>query len=127
MTLAHVLTFPALLAGYTDFLYRADDPYAVTLVFHVQGKEVTWTVARSLLAEGLQAEVGVGDISVQPRESVVFINIRPNGRTTAILRYVASDVRAFLKATEQLVPIGSEDQTPAVDAALEKLLRGATS
>ncbi|MEV6805525.1 SsgA family sporulation/cell division regulator, partial [Streptomyces sp. NPDC051129] len=50
--------------------YTTADPLAVYLDFPAEaalhGREVTWTFARSLLDEGLEAPAGHGDVRVRP-------------------------------------------------------------
>src|ERR1700693_1846704 len=47
--------------------YSGRDPYAVRMAFHVGTDEpVEWIFARELLAAGLKAQAGEGDVKVWP-------------------------------------------------------------
>ena len=50
--------------------YSADDPYAIKMSFHVGADEpVEWIFGRELLAAGLEAPVGEGDVQAWPEDS----------------------------------------------------------
>ncbi len=108
----------------TRLRYRLADPYAVEMVFHHGSKnEVSWTVARDLLVEGLRRPVGTGDVQVWRNNgdvmaadrSLLFISLSaPEG--TAVLATEPVDVEMFLDETSRLVAYGSEHLK--VEAAL---------
>ena len=54
---------------FSTLVYRSDDPVAVEITFDPDadaGELVTWTFSRELLARGLDAPAGVGDVRVWP-------------------------------------------------------------
>lgn len=53
-----------------EFVYNADDPMAVTLVFHGATNE-PWTVSRELLWTGQVEEIGDGDVHLTPTDDGV--------------------------------------------------------
>ncbi|MFD0274436.1 SsgA family sporulation/cell division regulator [Kitasatospora sp. NPDC127111] len=105
--------------------YELAEPYAVYLDNHVDLDEpITWVFARDLLAAGVDAWAGMGDVSVHPgvgaSAGTVFIALGgENG--TVVLRAEAALVRAFLAATERIVPFGSEPRHLDLDALLLRL------
>ncbi|BFV56497.1 SsgA family sporulation/cell division regulator [Kitasatospora sp. CMC57] len=105
--------------------YRADDPFAVQMVFGadcaLDESPVTWTFARHLLVEGLHAPAGRGDVRVRPhnREQTA-IEFR-TAAGCAVLMVRTADVRSFLAATQQVVPLGSEGRLIAWDEELAAL------
>ncbi len=108
--------------------YASSDPYAVTAVFHADESEpVTWTFGRDLLAAGLEQPAGEGDIGVWPSTSqglpvICMALSSPTGH--ALLEASHSDVRAFLTASYELVPRGTESAHLDLDDALDRLLAG---
>lgn len=109
-----------------DLEYDSSDPYAVRAVFHTgQGSGVSWVFARELLATGMYAPTGEGDVRVWPSpkeaEHSVLVALRsPDGE--ALLRMPASTLVAFLGRTYSLVPEGHESRWLDVDAAVGRLL-----
>ncbi len=108
--------------------YTPADPYAVTALFHAdESAPVTWTFGRDLLAAGLDHPSGEGDVGVWPStaggEPVICVALSsPAGR--ALLEASHNDVRAFLSATFDLVPLGTESDHLDLDSALDRLLAG---
>ncbi|MGL5808559.1 MAG: SsgA family sporulation/cell division regulator [Nocardioides sp.] len=106
--------------------YRASDPYAVTMAFHVPGDTVVWTFGRELLTTGLRAPAGDGDVHVwHERDDVkgdrVLIELcSPDGQLLASAR--ADDVRHFLTRTGRAVPYGAESEHLDIDLLLTHLL-----
>jgi hypothetical protein len=106
--------------------YDTTDPYAVRSTFHTgQGEGVRWVFARELLAAGMTAPVGDGDVRVWPSVTrgrpVVCIGLRsPDG--AALLEAPASTVQSFLTQTFRLVPEGSEAQLLDIDRTITSLL-----
>jgi len=105
--------------------YCADDPYAIKMAFHVGTDEpVEWIFARELLAAGLKAAVGEGDVRVWPDESeeddVLNITLSsPFGE--AHFEAPLSATAEFLRSTHGIVPAGSESDYIDVDGELEEL------
>jgi hypothetical protein len=105
--------------------YGSDDPYAVSVAFQGPDEVVTWVFARDLLAEGLLAPGGEGDVTVRPEfgpngEVLVIGLASPDGE--AELEADADDVRDFLARTEQVLPRGQEHTVIDFDAELAQLL-----
>lgn len=92
----------------TLFTYDARDPFAVTLTLTSYG--VDWVLARALLADGVNAGTGEGDVYVCPDihgKATVWVTLF--GETsTLIIGFARSDVERALDAMEQIVPEGSE-------------------
>lgn len=108
--------------------YRADDPYAVHITFHLgQDSPVTWVFARELLVEGVFRACGQGDVRVWPtrvggRNVICLALSSPAG--DALLEAPAGTVAAWLERTLRRVPPGREDAGLDVDGALATLLAG---
>ena len=92
----------------TLFTYDARDPFAVTLT--LTGAGVDWALARELLADGVNAGTGEGDVYVCPDihgKATVWVTLF--GETsTLILGFSRSDIERALDAMERIVPEGSE-------------------
>ncbi|MFJ5780075.1 SsgA family sporulation/cell division regulator [Streptomyces sp. NPDC093094] len=109
--------------------YDRSDPFAVRMTFPAQatleGVEVCWAFARELLAAGLQEAEGFGDVRVRPygydRTELEFR--APEG--TAVVHLHSADVRRFLAATGELVPVGREHLMVDLDGDLAQLMRDA--
>jgi hypothetical protein len=111
--------------------YSSDDPYAIRIAFHVGLDEpVEWIFARDLLAAGVHAREGQGDVTVWPSESASgvgqVLNIElssPFGQ--AHFEAAVDEIADFLARTYQAVPAGSETSHVDVEAELTDLLRQA--
>ena len=127
--------------------YSGTDPYAVRMAFHVGTDEpVEWIFARDLLAAGIEARQGEGDVQVWPSpESVAetgeleviggsesrgipgkVLNIElssPFGQ--AHFEAPAEAMSAFLQRTYQVVPAGQESRHIDIENELNDLLRNA--
>ncbi|WP_069811112.1 SsgA family sporulation/cell division regulator [Streptomyces sp. TP-A0874] len=105
--------------------YRAEDPYAVHISFHIDSDAaVNWTFARDLLVEGVFRPCGQGDVRVWPRRSqgrgtVCIALSSPNGE--ALLEAAAAPVSAWLERTLRICPPGSEHERVDVEGALLEL------
>ncbi|MCB5182830.1 SsgA family sporulation/cell division regulator [Streptomyces antimicrobicus] len=106
----------ALLRLTVRLTYRPCDPYAVEAVFRCGVDEVAWVFARELLAEGLRARAGAGDVSVWSDDADVrqdtrrtFIELRPP-EGTALVALPSGEVAAFLDASERIVASGAEEE-----------------
>lgn len=110
----------------TRLMYRAEDPFAVRIVFHANAAApVVWTFARELLLEGLFRPAGEGDVRVWPTvtgaERELNILLRsPDGDT--FLRSRAATVSVFVGRTLDLVPPGTESAGAGLTRVLEALL-----
>jgi hypothetical protein len=113
--------------------YNGADPYAVRMAFHVGTEEpVEWIFARDLLAAGIEARQGEGDVQVWPSPTSCagadlagpVLNIElssPFGQ--AHFEAPAEAMAAFLRRTYQIVPAGREGDFIDIDAELNDLLR----
>lgn len=115
---------------HAEFHYSTHDPLAVTVIFDATSESpVRWVFARDLLSEGLNGQVGVGDVSVSPVEDengIPAVQIQlssPDG--DAYLLAPADHVNEFVRRTWRLVPPGTEAPFLNIDTALDALLNGA--
>jgi hypothetical protein len=110
----------------TRLAYRADDPFAVHILFHVDSNApVHWTFGRELLAEGVFRPCGQGDVRIWPTKSdgrglVCLALSSPDG--DALLEAPYDPVTAWLKRTLRAVPPGTEHRRLALDDGLRALL-----
>jgi hypothetical protein len=111
-----------------ELAFDAADPYAVTMRLEARCGSVTWTFARDLLAEGLYAPAGDGDVQVWPclsncGEAVVIIELSsPDG--SALLQTPSRAVQAFVTAIYDAVPAGTESRHVSLDDLVAQLLAG---
>lgn len=116
------LTVPAILR------YDPADPLAVRVTFAAEvsldGNPTAWTFARDLLAAGLRAPSGNGDVHIWPcgRAQTVVELHSPDG--LALVQFDTSALRRFLLRSYALVPIGHENLGPSLDRGLSALLGG---
>lgn len=107
-------------------VYRAEDPYAVHIAFHVGSQApVHWTFARELMVEGVFRPSGHGDVRVWPTKadgrSVICLALSsPDG--DALLQAPTVPVSAWLERTLRAVPPGSERDQLGLDEELATLL-----
>lgn len=107
--------------------YRADDPYAAHIAFHVGSRApVTWTFARELLIEGVFRPCGEGDVRVWPakvqgRDVICVALSSPDG--DALLETPSGVVSGWLERTLRAVPAGAESEVLGMDVELAELLR----
>lgn len=119
--------------------YRSDDPLAVRMFFPAEyaldepadapaaadqggGADIEWVFARQLLAAGLEAPAGLGDVRVRPaagRRTTVELHT-PEG--AALLRFDTGELRHFLWRSHLAVPEGQEHLHLDADRALAELL-----
>ncbi|GAQ63527.1 SsgA family sporulation/cell division regulator [Streptomyces scabiei] len=112
----------------TTLRYTPDDPLAVHIDFpagvSAGDVSVTWAFARALLAEGLTASAGIGDVHLwpcSPAHTVVELR-SPHGM--AMIRFDTPTLRRFLRRSYAVVPLGGEGLGPAFDDGLASLLDG---
>lgn len=108
-----------------ELSYSSRDPYAVQASFRTgQSSPVDWVFARDLLADGLLAPAGTGDVRVKPilgpEERVEVELASPSGH--AVFTTAARPLAEFLDRTFELVPATSEYSWLDFDAALDQLL-----
>lgn len=101
--------------------WSRERPFAVLCTFQDQRGPKEWLISRELLAEGLYAPTGVGDVSLFPSleqlGSVELVLDSPSGRCGVLFTRLA--LYRFLKETYELVPAGSESMP---DAWFEELI-----
>jgi hypothetical protein len=108
--------------------WRPDDPYAVEAVFLTGCEGVRWVLSRDLLAGGLHAEVGIGDVRVRPDDrdwdrTLVLLD-SPSGH--ACFEFATDDLSEFLEDTYDEVPLGAESLFLELDEEIALLLEGET-
>ncbi|MGW7364733.1 SsgA family sporulation/cell division regulator [Streptomyces sp. NPDC054841] len=109
--------------------YDRHDPFAVSMEFPppatLEGTEVSWAFSRELLAQGMDAPAGVGDVRVRPYgyDRTVLEFHAPEG--TAMVHIRTSELRRFLKRAQGLVPAGREHLYLDLDEDLAELMRDA--
>jgi hypothetical protein len=105
--------------------YHALEPFAVTVAFRTErGRWIEWTFARDLLVSGLDEPAGLGDVRVRPdlSEDEDFLTLEiesPDGYASFELE--VEDVRTFLEASYELVPLGEESAHFDVDGLIEEI------
>jgi sporulation and cell division protein SsgA len=106
-----------------ELRYDPDDPYAVAISFHTGQGEVEWMFGRDLLADGLIARTGEGDIAVRPAaedpERVLVELDAPTG--FAVLSGLSEDIAEFLDLSYDIVSPGEEELWIDFDRELAKL------
>lgn len=105
-------------------VYDRRDPWAVTLTFPRDSKgDCTWTVARCLISEGLNQEMGDGDFRVQPGGGMVRVELISNAARLAVA-FDIDEMEEFVIESFSLVPEGSERRHVDFDALIDALLGG---
>lgn len=105
--------------------YTSADPLAVHIDFpaHVSldGTDVTWTFARALLEEGLDAPAGVGSVHIWPcGPGRTFVEFHaPQG--VAMIWFSTPVLRRFLLRTYTVVEPGNEAVGVVLDQGLTSL------
>jgi Streptomyces sporulation and cell division protein, SsgA len=108
-----------------ELRYDTRDPYAVVAAFRT-GKAgwVEWVFSRDLLADGLLADAGEGDVRIRPAaddpEIVIFELSSPSGH--AVFETSAHRLADFLDRTYDIVVPGGESLWLNFDDAVEQLL-----
>ncbi|WEH38583.1 SsgA family sporulation/cell division regulator [Streptomyces sp. NBC_01218] len=106
--------------------YDRENPFAVRMAFParatLEGSDVSWEFSRDLLARGVDAPAGVGDVRVRPfgRERTALEFHAAEG--IAMVHVRTSELRRFLKRVEESVPLGDEYRFLDLDRGLEQLL-----
>jgi hypothetical protein len=104
--------------------YTRRHPLQITAVFDatlsVDGRPSQWVIGRDLVAEGLLAPSGIGDVRIVPLGEHTAVELHA-GPDHALLTVATEDLARFLDATCAMVPLGSE--TPTINwRALNGLL-----
>lgn len=104
-----------------ELTYDSVSPYAVGIAFRGAHGVVGCTFARDLLADGLLAPAGIGDVHVRPgRDVELVLELRSPSGVVALYADIA-DIAEFVVATYDLVPAGHEVLDIDFDAELAKL------
>ena len=112
-----------------ELRYDPSDPFAVSLAIGVEcGDPVVWTFARDLLAAGVSAPSGEGDITIEPDHTSAMDDsdrkLRVTLATDCLATMVTSTARVveFLVETYAVVPTGSELDRVDLDAEIAALV-----
>ncbi|MEU1270198.1 SsgA family sporulation/cell division regulator [Streptomyces sp. NPDC005799] len=109
--------------------YSSEDPLAVHLVFpawiSLDEEEVTWTFARALLEEGLDAPAGLGTVHVRPYGPTDTLAEFRAPEGVAVVRFRTADLRHFLHRSYTVTEPGGEPLRPALDRGLATLFGAA--
>jgi hypothetical protein len=112
-----------------ELRYDPSDPFAVSLAIGVDcGEPVVWTFARDLLAGGVNAASGEGDITIEPDTTDGMLSeervLRITLATDCLATMLASTDRVveFLVETYAAVPTGAELDRVDLDAEIAALL-----
>lgn len=108
-----------------ELRYDTRDPYAVVAAFRTgRAGWVEWVFARDLLADGLIAQAGEGDVRIHPvvdDPEVVAVELSsPSGH--AVFEASAQELADFLDRTYDVVVPGNENLWVDVDEALTRLM-----
>jgi hypothetical protein len=108
-----------------ELRYDTRDPYALVAAFRTgRSGWIDWVFSRDLLADGLLAEVGDGDVRVRPDAddpAVVRLALSsPSGEAT--FEAAADELADFLDRTYDVVLPGNEHLWVDVDGALAQLI-----
>lgn len=115
-------TLPAVLS------YDRTDPFAVRMAFPapatLEGTEVSWEFSRELLAAGMDASAGVGDVRVRPFGYDRTVLEFHAAEGIAMVHVRTAELRRFLRRAQELVPAGEEHRFLDLDRGLADLLGG---
>jgi hypothetical protein len=108
-----------------ELRYDTRDPYALVAAFRTgRSGWIDWVFARDLLADGLLAEVGDGDVRIRPGvddPAIVTLALSsPSGE--AVFEAAADELADFLDRTYDVVLPGNEHLWVDVDDALAELI-----
>ncbi|GAA1976111.1 SsgA family sporulation/cell division regulator [Kitasatospora viridis] len=109
----------------STWAYHSYDPLAVRVDFLLPlGAPERWTFARELLAEGLDAPAGDGDVVLEPEADLdhVLVLLRGADGAAAVLRAEEQGLRDFLDRSYARVPSGGEQCAAALDHWLGAVL-----
>jgi Streptomyces sporulation and cell division protein, SsgA len=97
-------------------VYTRRDPLEITAAFEaalaVDGRPAHWIISRDLVADGLLAPAGIGDVRIFPHNGGTAIELHA-GPDHALLTVDSAELARFLDATRAVVPLGGE--IPAID------------
>jgi len=97
----------------TEFSFDTADPYAVKMSFHdPAGELIEWSVAREIMFKGMTEMSGGMDVQFWPTgvsKTHTAISLNNPEEGDALLAVRTSEIKAFLKKTEELLPMGQEE------------------
>ncbi|MER7044925.1 MULTISPECIES: spore wall synthesis regulator SsgD [Streptomyces] len=109
--------------------YDREDPFAVRIDFPapatLEGADVSWAFGRELLAAGVDAPAGVGDVRVRPYGYGRTVMEFHAEEGVAVVHVRTSEIRRFLERAQDVVPEGREHLFLGLDQDLTELLRDA--
>jgi hypothetical protein len=106
-----------------ELSYHTGDPHAVRLRLALRGcTPVTWLVSRSLLAEGMLATTGEGDVRLWPLSNDHALLELRSDEGVATFRAPVPELEEFLADTYDVIAPSREAEWLDIDAALEGLL-----
>jgi hypothetical protein len=108
-----------------ELRYDPSDPLAVSLAIGIEcGEPVVWTFARDLLADGVKAPSGEGDITIEPASDLDSREVRITLATDCLATMLASRDRVveFLVESYTVVASGAEFDSIDFDAELASIL-----
>ncbi|MFJ2723074.1 SsgA family sporulation/cell division regulator [Streptomyces sp. NPDC087437] len=114
----------------THLLYRSQDPLVVEFFFHdlVRGP-VSWVISRELLARGMLAPSGEGDVRVWPTgtgpEVLLHLLLTPPGGFAHLIAPLPA-LEHWLFRTYQLVPAAQEAEALDLEGYLDRILNGSS-
>jgi hypothetical protein len=108
-----------------ELRYDTRDPFAVVAAFRTgRAGWIEWVFSRDLLADGLLAEAGDGDVRIRPgsgEPEIVVVELNsPSGH--AVFQASAQRLAEFLDASYDVVLPGHETLWTNVDDALGQML-----
>ncbi|MFE9423160.1 SsgA family sporulation/cell division regulator [Kitasatospora sp. NPDC006697] len=109
----------------STWAYDSYDPLAVRVDFLLPlGAPERWTFARELLAKGLEAPAGTGDVILEPEADLdhVLMLLRGADGAAAVLRAEEQGLRDFLDRSYARVPSGGEQCSDALECWLGAVL-----
>lgn len=110
---------------HVELRYDTRDPFAVVAAFRTgRAGWVEWVFSRDLLADGLLADAGDGDVRIRPvpdDPEIVLIELdSPSGH--AVFEASAQRLAEFLDTTYDVVLPGHETLWMNVDDALDQMI-----
>ncbi|MGX4692486.1 SsgA family sporulation/cell division regulator [Streptomyces sp. JNUCC 63] len=112
----------------THLLYRSQDPLVVEFLFHdlVRGP-VSWVISRELLARGMLAPGGEGDVRIWPTgtgpEALLHLLLTSPGGSAHLIAALPA-VEHWLLRTYELVPAHQETEALDLESHLDRFLNG---
>ncbi|QKW23224.1 SsgA family sporulation/cell division regulator [Kitasatospora sp. NA04385] len=106
----------------TDWRYRPDDPYAVSIDFGPRAAGAGWVLSREMLLAALHGPVGDGDIHFAPLDDGSLCLVLGGAGSPVALTVDCVALAEFLATTVELVPLGSEFERIDWDGGLAGLL-----